>query len=68
MANTAFQNVHIQQKAAVDARQVVLEAYRLNVLAGKEQETYGQWIELTQVEYNALGAARREGVLYAIVA
>lgn len=68
MADTAFQNVDDEVLAAVQARKEVLEAYRLSVLAGAEPEPFGVWVEVTQAEYNALGDAKREGVLYAIVA
>ena len=67
MADTAFQNVDDEMLAAVAARKVVLENYRLAVNAGTEPGEYDKWIELTQAEYDALGSARREGVLYAIV-
>lgn len=68
MADTAFQNVDDELAAAVAARNAVIEAHRLNVLAGTEPEPYTTWVELTEAEYAALGDARREGVLYAIVA
>lgn len=68
MADTAFQNVDDEVLAAVQARKVVLEAYRASVNAGTEPGEFDKWIELTQAEYDALGSARREGVLYAIVA
>lgn len=68
MADTAFQNVDDEVLAAVQARKEVLEAYRQSVLAGTEPEPFNTWVELTQAEYDALGDAKREGVLYAIVA
>lgn len=68
MANTAFQNVDDELAEAVAARNDVVEAHRQSVLAGTEPEPYTTWVEVTQAEYDALGDAKREGVLYAIVA
>lgn len=67
MANTQFQNVWDATKQAALTRAEELELYRQRLLANSNIES-GDWVEMSEEAYLALGADARDDVLYLITA